>query len=90
MVSLDSESQRKLAGELFNYVWTLLEKADRTARETELMVAAAYASRFFWELPGGVVQHLRGRMADLSRMRDRRRARRCDSPCPPLSRALPV
>ena len=23
------------------------------------MVAAAYASRFFWELPGGVVQHLR-------------------------------
>jgi hypothetical protein len=58
-ISLGADAQRKLASELFNYVWTLLEKPDRTAHETELMVAAAYASRFFWELPGGPVQHVR-------------------------------
>jgi DNA-binding transcriptional MerR regulator len=60
MIALEPELQRKLAGELFNYVWTLLEKEDRTERETELMVAAAYASRFFWEEPGDAVRHVRG------------------------------
>jgi len=59
-ISLSAESQRKLASELFNYVWTLLEKEDRSARESELMVAAAYASRFFWEVPGEAVHHVRG------------------------------
>lgn len=58
-ISLDIESQRKLAVELFNYVWTLLENEHRTAAETDLMVAAAYASRFFWEQPGGPVEHVR-------------------------------
>jgi DNA-binding transcriptional MerR regulator len=60
MISLEPDLQRRLAGELFNYVWTLLEKEDRSERETELMVAAAYASRFFWEEPGEAVHHLRG------------------------------
>lgn len=58
-ISLDVESQRKLAIELFNYVWTLLENEHRTAEETDLMLAAAYASRFFWEEPGGAVEHVR-------------------------------
>ena len=60
MISLEPDLQRKLAGELFNYVWTLLEKEARTDRQTELMVAAAYASRFFWEGPGEPVHHVRG------------------------------
>lgn len=60
MVVLEPELQRKLASQLFNYVWTLLEKEDRTGRETELMVAAAYASWFFWEEPGDAVHHIRG------------------------------
>lgn len=48
-LSLEPDRQRKLAAELFNYVWTLMESAERSERETELMVAAAYASRLFWE-----------------------------------------
>src|SRR5438093_9057270 len=34
-VSLESERQKKVASDLFNYVWTLLEKPDRTRRETD-------------------------------------------------------
>lgn len=58
-IPLDSESQRQLAKELFNYVWTLLEDEHRGAEETELMVAAAYASRLFWHEPGGPIEHIR-------------------------------
>jgi hypothetical protein len=60
VITLEPELRRKLATELFNYVWTLLEKEERTERETELMVAAAYASRFFWEEPGDALHHVRG------------------------------
>jgi hypothetical protein len=59
-VALDPDTQRKLAKELFNYVWTLLEKPDRTQRESERMIAAAHASRFFWEEIGEPVHHARG------------------------------
>jgi hypothetical protein len=58
--SLDPESQRKLGIELFNYVWTLLEKEDRTERESERMIDAAHASRFFWENVGEPANHARG------------------------------
>jgi DNA-binding transcriptional MerR regulator len=60
MISLEPETQRKLAAELFNYTWTLLETEDRDTRLTDRMVAAAYASRFFWEEIGGPVEHARG------------------------------
>jgi hypothetical protein len=59
-LTLDAEAQRKLAGELFNYVWTLLEKAHRSAHETDRMIAAAHASRLFWEEVGEPVHHARG------------------------------
>jgi hypothetical protein len=59
-ISLDPERRRKLAAELFNYVWTLLETEDRSERDDDRMIAAAYASRFFWEDIGGPVQHARG------------------------------
>jgi hypothetical protein len=59
-VSLDPELRRRLAVDLFNHTWTLLEKEDRSERESDLMVDAAHASRFFWEEAGGPVNHARG------------------------------
>jgi hypothetical protein len=59
-VSLEAAEQRKLAVDLFNHAWTLLEKENRSERETDLMVAAAHASRFFWEEIGEPVNHARG------------------------------
>lgn len=59
-VSLERDRQRTLAAELFNYVWTLMETEDRSDRQTELMVAAAYASRFFWEETGEPFRLARG------------------------------
>src|SRR4051794_30114595 len=57
---LDEDTRRKLAAELFNHTWTLLDKPDRSERETDLMVHAAHASRFLWEGAGGPVNHARG------------------------------
>jgi hypothetical protein len=59
-VVMDPEVQRTLAADLFNYCWTLIEKEDRTARETDRMIDAAHASRFFWEQIGEPVHHARG------------------------------
>jgi DNA-binding transcriptional MerR regulator len=59
-VSLEPELQRKLAVDLFNYVWTLLEQPDRSERESDRMIDAAHASRFFWEEIGEPVHHARG------------------------------
>jgi DNA-binding transcriptional MerR regulator len=59
-VALEPALQRKTAADLFNYTWTLLEKPDRSERETDLMVHAAHASRFMWEDIGEPVNHARG------------------------------
>jgi hypothetical protein len=59
-VPLDPAQRRQLAADLFNHAWTLLEKPDRSERETELMIDAAHASRFFWEEVGEQVNHARG------------------------------
>ena len=39
---------RDLGIELFNRVWELLDKPDRTAEENAEMLAAAFASRWHW------------------------------------------
>jgi hypothetical protein len=44
----------------FNYVWTLLEKADRTTEEDDEMVHAAHTSRFHWGKVGTPVNLARG------------------------------
>lgn len=49
--ALDPQSQRALASALFNRVWELLEKSDRSRSEDDEMVNAAHASRYLW---GGV------------------------------------
>ncbi len=45
---LDVATRRALAVGLFNHTWTLLEKADRSAAETDEMIHAAHASRYHW------------------------------------------
>ena len=59
-VAMEPDVQRTLAADLFNYCWDLIEKPDRDQRETELMIDAAHASRFFWEEVGEPVNHARG------------------------------
>ncbi|HXR10894.1 MAG TPA: hypothetical protein VN770_01250 [Gaiellaceae bacterium] len=59
-IPLDPELQKQVGIDLFNYVWTLLEKHDRSEREGDRMVDAAHASRLFWEQPGAPVNHARG------------------------------
>ncbi len=44
----EPELHRELAVSLFNHVWELLEKDDRTKAEDERMLHAAHASRFHW------------------------------------------
>lgn len=60
--SKDAEAQlhRKLAVDLFNFVWELLEKKDRTPEEDDTMIHAAHASRYHWGKAGGPVDLARG------------------------------
>jgi hypothetical protein len=46
--------------DLFNFVWTLLEKPDRTAEDSDTMIHAAHASRYHWSLVGDAVNLARG------------------------------
>ena len=50
---LDPQTQRSLAAALFNRVWELLEKTDRTGDDDQEMVNAAHASRYHWTGIGG-------------------------------------
>ncbi len=45
---LDPATQRALAVALFNRVWELLERADRTAADDQELVNSAHASRLHW------------------------------------------
>jgi len=49
---LDRELERKLAAHLFNETWRLIEKPDRTAEETIMMIHSAHASRYHWQSVG--------------------------------------
>ena len=56
---LDAAAHRRLGVDLYNYTWTLIEKADRTAAETDEMIHAAHASRWHWaRAEGHGVQNL--------------------------------
>jgi len=44
----ETQIHRRLAAELFNRVWSLLEKPDRDRADDDTMVHAAHASRFHW------------------------------------------
>lgn len=47
-LALDPRAHRRLGRDLFNHVWTLIEKPGRTAVETDEMIHAAHASRYHW------------------------------------------
>lgn len=54
---LDPSTQRALAVSLFNRVWELLERADRTTVDDQELVNAAHASRYHWTSIG-TARHL--------------------------------
>lgn len=53
---LNPSTHHQLAVDLFNGVWDLLEKPDRTPAEDAQMVHAAHASRHHWGAVGGPKQ----------------------------------
>jgi DNA-binding transcriptional MerR regulator len=54
------DSERQLAADLFNLVWTLLEQTGRTTEDDDRMVHAAHASRYHWGQVGGPEQYAIG------------------------------
>lgn len=58
--ALDDGTRRALAVDLFNHVWTLLERTDRTPMQDDEMVHAAHASRHHWGEIGEPVNLVRG------------------------------
>jgi hypothetical protein len=55
-----TEAQKKLAVDLFNRTWELLEKPDRTPEETELMINCVHASCYHWSVVGTALHRARG------------------------------
>ena len=50
---LTPEVHRRLGVDLFNFVWTLIEKPERTQAEDDEMVHATHASRWHWSKAAG-------------------------------------
>jgi hypothetical protein len=50
---LSKTVERKLAAELFNHTWELLQRKRRTPQEREEMLHSAHASRYHWGRVGG-------------------------------------
>ncbi|MDQ3128248.1 MAG: helix-turn-helix domain-containing protein [Chloroflexota bacterium] len=59
-VALDAATHRQLGVDLYNSTWTLLEKPDRTAAETDELIHRAHASRWHWARVGADVNLARG------------------------------
>lgn len=51
---------KKMAVDLFNYVWTFLDLESRTSEQEQTMIHAAHASRYHWEQIGKPVNRIRG------------------------------
>ncbi|MFX0061157.1 MAG: hypothetical protein ACFFC7_03145 [Candidatus Hermodarchaeota archaeon] len=56
----ESEWHKKMATDLFNKTWDLLDKKDRTPEEDETMVHMSHASRFHWGMIGEPINFQRG------------------------------
>lgn len=59
-VALDAATQRQLGVDLYNSTWSLIDKPDRTAAETDEMIHRAHASRWHWARVGEAVNLARG------------------------------
>ncbi|WP_198042208.1 MerR family transcriptional regulator [Kitasatospora azatica] len=55
-----ASDERRTAVDLFNGVWRLLEKEDRSTEEDDLMLHMAHASRYHWGQVGAPVNLSRG------------------------------
>jgi DNA-binding transcriptional MerR regulator len=55
-----ADPERAMARELFNAVWTLLEKDDRSPDDDAEMIHAAHASTYHWSKVGTDVNRMRG------------------------------
>jgi hypothetical protein len=56
----EEQFHKRCAVDLFNFVWTLLEKQDRTQEDIDNMIHAAHASRYHWGIVGKPVNLARG------------------------------
>jgi hypothetical protein len=54
------EQRRRLAAELFNEVWTLMERDDRSREDDDRMLNAAHTSRLLWGEVGTPLNRARG------------------------------
>ena len=54
--SLDPSDERRVAVDLFNHVWRLLELDERSVDDEDALVHAAHASRWHWGRVGGPEQ----------------------------------
>lgn len=58
--AIDPAARRRLAVDLFNHTWTLIETAGRTPQQDDEMLHAAHASRFHWGEVGTPLNLARG------------------------------
>jgi DNA-binding transcriptional MerR regulator len=57
---LAHDEERRLAADLFNHTWELLETPERTPAQDDRMIHAAHASRFHWEQVGDATNLVAG------------------------------
>ncbi len=54
------EAQEEFAKSIYNSIWELLEKKDRTPSDDEDLLLSAYASLYHWKMIGTVINLQRG------------------------------
>ena len=59
-LSEEEKIHKKLAIDLFNYTWTLIDKEKRTKEDDDEMIHSAHASRFHWGKVGKPLNLERG------------------------------
>ncbi len=59
-LQLDPDTERSLAGALYNYVWELMELPARDTDQDDRMLHAAHASRHHWGVVGEARHRARG------------------------------
>lgn len=59
-MSIEPGRERRLAVDMFNHVWTLLDRPDRTREQDDEMLHAAHASRHHWAAVGTAAHLARG------------------------------
>jgi hypothetical protein len=59
-MKLSPQQHEQCARALFNSTWTLLDKAQRSVDETDLMISSAHASLLHWLQVGRPVNFVRG------------------------------